>query len=122
MGDFEETPNEFSLSPVRLFYKIGDVAKLIGVESHVIRYWERAFPEISPSRSRSGQRVYTKKDIELLLYIKRLQYEEGYTLDGVKKRLQEEKHATKKVSSKVDLNLIRYIKSRLREISDGIKI
>ncbi|MCX8027139.1 MAG: MerR family transcriptional regulator [Thermodesulfovibrionales bacterium] len=120
MEELEETSNEFSLSPERLFYKIGEVGKILGVEAHVIRYWERLFPEIRPSRSKSGQRVYTKKEIDLLSYIKRLQFDEGYTIQGVKKKLQDRKLSKQEVFKK-NTELVRYIKTRLLEILNSIK-
>lgn len=120
MDDLEENSNEFSLSAEKLFYKIGEVGRLVGVESHVIRYWERLLPELKPNRSKSGQRVYTKKEVALLLYIKKLQYEEGYTIEGVKKKLQEEKQLNKKTSIRQDTELARYIKSRLKTILESI--
>lgn len=121
MEELEETSNEFILSPERLFYKIGEVGKIIGIEAHVIRYWERLFPEIKPSRSKSGQRVYTKKEIDLLLYIKRLQFDEGYTIQGVKKKLQEDRKFSKQEVLKKNTELVRYIKARLLDILNSIK-
>ncbi len=80
-------PQVLRLFPERLFYKIGEASRLVGVESYVLRYWESEFPFLSPRKSKSGQRIYSKKDIDLLLQIKRLLYEERYTIDGVRKRL-----------------------------------
>ncbi len=78
--------------PEKLFYRIGDVSKISGVEPYVLRYWESEFPFIKPRKSVSGQRVYTKKEIELILQIKRLLYEEKYTIDGVRKKFEEMKN------------------------------
>ncbi len=80
-------PQVLRLFPEKLFYKIGEASRLVGVESYVLRYWESEFPLLGPRKSKSGQRVYTKKDIDLLLQIKRLLYEERYTIDGVRKKL-----------------------------------
>jgi DNA-binding transcriptional MerR regulator len=80
-------PQVLRLFPEKLFYKIGEASRLVGVESYVLRYWESEFPFLSPRKSKSGQRIYTKKDIDLLLLIKRLLYEERYTIDGVRKKL-----------------------------------
>jgi DNA-binding transcriptional MerR regulator len=80
-------PQVLRLFPERLFYKIGEASRLVDVESYVLRYWESEFPFLSPRKSKSGQRIYSKKDIDLLLQIKRLLYEERYTIDGVRKRL-----------------------------------
>jgi DNA-binding transcriptional MerR regulator len=73
--------------PEKLYYKIGEVCEILGVEAHVLRYWETEFSNLSPPKSRSGQRTYRPKDIELLLEIRRLLYEEGFTIAGARKRL-----------------------------------
>ncbi len=71
----------------RLYYRIGDVCRIIGVESHVLRYWETEFPSLAPIKNKAGQRTYRPKDIELILTIRRLLYEEGYTIAGARKQL-----------------------------------
>ena len=73
--------------PKKLYYRIGDVCEIIGVEAHVLRYWETEFPGLAPPKNRAGQRTYRPKDIELLLAIRQLLYEEGYTIAGARKRL-----------------------------------
>jgi len=73
--------------PKKLYYKIGDVCRILGVEAHVLRFWETEFPALSPPKSKSGQRTYRPKDIDLLLRIRKLLYEEGYTIAGARKRL-----------------------------------
>jgi DNA-binding transcriptional MerR regulator len=75
--------------PNKLYFRIGEVAKLIGVEPYVLRYWESEFTDIKPSKSKSGQRLYKRRDVELLLKIKELLYEERYTINGAKKRLKD---------------------------------
>lgn len=75
--------------PEKLFYKIGEVSKLTGLKSHVLRYWETEFPRIRPQKSRSGQRLYRRKDVEALLLVKRLLHEERFTIEGAKKKLRE---------------------------------
>lgn len=72
--------------PEKLFYKIGEVGRITGVEPYVLRYWESEFPFLRPRKSRSGQRLYVKKDIETILEIKKLLYDERYTIEGVKKK------------------------------------
>jgi DNA-binding transcriptional MerR regulator len=71
------------------FFRIGAVSRIIGVEPHVLRYWEMEFPQVKPYRPGSNQRTYQKKDIETLLEIRRLLYEEKMTVKGAKKRLRE---------------------------------
>ncbi len=73
--------------PDKLFYKIGEVSKIVGVEAYVLRYWETEFPFLKPRKSKSGQRVYIKKDVEMLLTIKKLLHQERYTIEGVRKKL-----------------------------------
>ena len=75
--------------PDKLFYKIGEVSRLTGVEPYVLRYWESEFQFLRPRKSKSGQRVYVKKDLETILRIKGLLYDERYTIEGVRKRLGE---------------------------------
>jgi DNA-binding transcriptional MerR regulator len=74
-------------TPTKLYYKIGEVCGIVGVEAHVLRYWETEFPGLAPLKSKGGQRTYRPKDIELLLSIRRLLYEEGYTIAGARRRL-----------------------------------
>lgn len=77
------------LVPDKLFYKIGEVSRITAVEPYVLRYWESEFPFLRPRKSKSGQRVYVKKDLETILQIKSLLYDERYTIEGVRKRLGE---------------------------------
>lgn len=72
----------------KLFYKIGEACKLLDIQPYVLRYWETEFPFLSPGKSKSGQRVYSPKEIEIIRRIKALLYEEGYTIAGAKKRLE----------------------------------
>ena len=87
MHDAFGSPQPLRLFPEKLFYKIGEVSRIVGAESYVLRYWETEFPFLSPRKSKSGQRIYTKKDVDLILQIKKLLYEEKYTIDGVRKKL-----------------------------------
>lgn len=74
--------------PSKLFFRIGEVASLVGVEPHVLRYWEREFRSIRPTKSAKGQRVYSRRDVENLLRVRDLLYRDGFTIAGAKKRLQ----------------------------------
>lgn len=74
----------------RLYYKIGEACKALGIQPYVLRYWETEFPALAPSKSRSGQRVYSEKELEIIRRIKELLYEEGYTIAGAKKKLEVE--------------------------------
>lgn len=74
----------------QLYYKIGEACKLLDIQPYVLRYWETEFPDLSPSKSRSGQRVYSEDEIGLIRRIKELLYDEGFTIAGAKKRLETE--------------------------------
>ncbi len=74
----------------RLYYKIGEACKALGIQPYVLRYWETEFPALAPSKSRSGQRVYSEKELEIIRRIKELLYDEGYTIAGAKKKLETE--------------------------------
>lgn len=77
--------------PDKLFFRIGEVSQLVGVEAYVLRYWESEFPGLSPRKSSSGQRMFRRKDVELLLRIKHLLYGQKFTIEGARKALQEKK-------------------------------
>ena len=72
--------------PDKLFFKIGEVSRLTDVKSHVLRYWESEFPMLNPPKNRAAQRVFRKKDIETVLLIKTLLYDENYTISGARNR------------------------------------
>jgi DNA-binding transcriptional MerR regulator len=74
--------------PDKLYFKIGEVSELLGVEPHVLRYWETEFPGLSPKKSGTGHRLYRRKDVELLLRIKDLLYEKRFTIEGARQSLQ----------------------------------
>jgi len=75
--------------PDRLYFKIGDVAQICGVETYVLRFWETQFPQLKPNKSGTGQRLYRRRDVELALRIKNLVHIEGYTLAGARQALQQ---------------------------------
>lgn len=75
--------------PDKLYYKIGEVADLTKVKPYILRYWENEFKIISPRKSLTKQRVYSRRDVELIIEIKRLLYKEKFTLEGAKKRIKE---------------------------------
>src|SRR5215831_9002611 len=76
--------------PEKLFFRIGEVCDLIKVQPHVLRYWETEFPMLAPQKNRAGQRVYRRKDVEMVFRIRDLLYEEKFTIAGAKKRLLDE--------------------------------
>ena len=76
--------------PEKLFFRIGEVCELIKVQPHVLRYWETEFPMLAPQKNRAGQRVYRRRDVEMVVRIRDLLYEEKFTIAGAKKKLMEE--------------------------------
>jgi len=76
--------------PDKLYFKIGEVSDLLGVEAYVLRYWESEFPVLSPKKSGTGHRLYRRKDVELLLRIKHLLYEKRFTIEGARQTLHSE--------------------------------
>ena len=74
--------------PQKLYFRIGEVAGIVGVEPHVLRYWEREFRNIRPTKSARGQRVYSRRDVENLLRVRELLYTQGFTIAGARKQLQ----------------------------------
>ncbi len=77
------------LETTKLYYRIGEVSRITGVKAHVLRYWETEFRWMSPPKSRAKQRLYRKRDIEMVLTLKRLLWEERYTIAGARQRIQE---------------------------------
>lgn len=79
--------------PDKLFFRIGEVSTMLGLEAYVLRYWETEFPSLSPKKSGTGHRLYRRKDVELLLKIKHLLYEKRFTIDGARQYLHAESKA-----------------------------
>jgi DNA-binding transcriptional MerR regulator len=77
--------------PDKLFFRIGEVSQLVGVEPYVLRYWESEFPGLSPKKSNTGQRMFRRKDVEMLLNIKQLLYDKKFTIEGARKALKSDK-------------------------------
>lgn len=85
------------LSIKKLYYSISEVSKITDIEQYVLRYWETEFEQLSPQKNRAGNRIYTNKDIRLILYIKELLREKKYTIEGAKKILEDYEHEKKPV-------------------------
>src|SRR5687768_7957787 len=83
--------------PEKIYFKIGEVCEIVGVQAHVLRYWETEFSMLSPQKNRSGQRSYRRKDVETALRIKQLLYDEMFTIAGARKKLQAEQRETPKL-------------------------
>jgi DNA-binding transcriptional MerR regulator len=107
--------------PEKLYYKIGEVSQITGIEPYVLRYWESEFKIINPMRTRSKQRLYRKRDLELILEIKKLLYQERFTIAGAKKKIRETKGSPEKqlslaLPNKNYRNALLRIKKELEEI------
>jgi DNA-binding transcriptional MerR regulator len=90
--------------PEKIYFKIGEVCELVGVQAHVLRYWETEFPMLSPQKNKSGQRSYRRRDVEIALRIKQLLYVEMFTIAGAKKKLQAESRSGSKSKPAVPSN------------------
>ncbi|MDA8174696.1 MAG: MerR family transcriptional regulator [Nitrospiraceae bacterium] len=102
--------------PDKLFYKIGEVSRIARVEPYVLRYWESEFPSLRPRKNRAGQRVYVKKDLERILHIRDLLYDEKYTIEGVRLKLEAEGLKKTKEQQALSSDTLQYIKKRLGDI------
>src|SRR5687768_18544494 len=111
-----EDPDEGDL-PDRLFFRIGEAAELVGVEPHVLRYWESEFG-LQPERSTSGQRLYRRNDIARFLRIRRLLHDEGFTIAGARKALHD--GSSDPVSSPLDTERLQQAMERIRSVRDRI--
>jgi DNA-binding transcriptional MerR regulator len=87
VGDYPRQAGRIAGGDEKIFYKIGEVSTITGLEPYVLRYWETEFPVLRPRKSRGGQRVYRRKDVENVLRIKQMLYNEGYTISGARKAL-----------------------------------
>ena len=111
---------EADLFATKPFFKIGEVAKLLGVKPHVLRYWESEFPSLKPKKNPSGQRIYTKPDIEAIVEIKNLLYNQRYTISGAKRMLaRQEAEDPGAVSNRTEeafFQEIRYLKEYINKL------
>ena len=119
----QSTPEHLQI-PDKVYFRIGEVSHLVGVDTHVLRYWESEFSLIKPFRGKSKQRLYRRQDVENLLRIKGLLHDEGYTISGARKYLKNldrdhQAEATKISTQAVlqnDKSILPQIKQELREI------
>ena len=103
-------------SPSERTHKVGAVSEITGLPAHVLRYWESEFPELKPGKTRGGQRRYTAEDIELILRIKELVHEQGFTIAGARRRLQAERAAEDGVTMDNVADVLDYVRHELRAI------
>src|SRR5436190_11975173 len=109
--------------PDKLYFRIGEVSRLVGVPHHVLRYWESEFHSLSPKKSGTGHRLYRRKDVELLLQIKHLLYEKRFTIDGARQHLlAEAKNAQKDIKQEQQPLFSDPLPEIRRELSDILKM
>ena len=104
----------------KLYYSIGEVSKMVGLKSYVLRYWETEFKQLSPPKNRAGNRTYRQKDIDLILKIKDLLHGKKFTIEGARSVVSG-KGATELSTEQISKNIIRQLKSELNEILQIIK-
>jgi len=112
--------------PDKLFFKIGEVADIVGVKPHALRYWETEFPALRPKKTRGAHRQYSRKDVELAMLIRQLLHDQGYTIPGARKRIRDlglhqrssppEPRAQREVALRAELLGLR---QQLTELLDG---
>jgi DNA-binding transcriptional MerR regulator len=116
--------------PDKLYFRIGEVSRLAGIKPHVLRFWETEFPGIGPKKSGTGQRLYRRKDVELVLEIKRLLYDKRFTIEGARKFLEDKARnpATEPTAGRSQTELFQEpvpaldeVKKELRAILDMLK-
>ncbi|MDH3356985.1 MAG: MerR family transcriptional regulator [Desulfobacteraceae bacterium] len=108
------TPYQKEL-PDKLYFKVGEVSTIVGVPAYVLRFWESEFNKINPKRTPSGQRLYRKKDVELIIWIKHLLYEKKFTIEGAKQRLKKKPTVQRE---KPPTDILQEICTELQQIRD----
>ena len=105
--------------PVQEFFSIGDVCALTDLKPHVLRYWESQFRFLNPAKNRSGNRVYQRREVELIMLVKHLLYTEKYTIDGARQRIEEQRRAGSlrtDARAALDVQMIRDLERQLQSI------
>jgi DNA-binding transcriptional MerR regulator len=106
------------LIPEKLYFRIGEVARLCRLPAYVLRFWETEFPQLKPVKSSTGQRMYRRRDVENVVRIKQLLYEDGYTIAGARQHLRDEGKGDKK---QVALPFMTGSPANLRQIRQGLQ-
>lgn len=109
-----DTPYQTEL-PDKLYFKVGEVSSIVGVPAYVLRFWESEFKKINPKRTPSGQRLYRKRDVELILWVKHLLYEKKFTIEGAKQHL---KSMSPEKPEKLSTDILEEISIELQKIRD----
>ena len=115
------SPRATASEPVQEFYSIGEVCELTGLKPHVLRYWESQFRFLSPAKNRSGNRVYQRREVELIQLVKHLLYTEKYTIEGARQKVDEHRRKGEirgVARAALELQTIAAVEQELREILD----
>jgi DNA-binding transcriptional MerR regulator len=106
------------LIPDKLYFRIGEVASLCHLPAYVLRFWESEFPQLKPVKSSTGQRMYRRRDVESVLHIKRLLYEQGFTISGARQQLRTE---TKSEKSQATIPFPAHSAAEIQHIRQGLR-
>lgn len=109
----------------KAYYSIGEVCDLVGLKSHVLRYWETQFDVLRPNKNRAGNRVFRPKDIEVILLVKHLLYDEKYTIEGANQKIREMKEAGELEEGRQDVlqpEFLSEMKGELRELRETLTL
>jgi DNA-binding transcriptional MerR regulator len=117
-GNSKSSKTSEILIPEKLYFRIGEVARLCRLPAYVLRFWETEFPQLKPVKSNTGQRMYRRRDVESVVRIKQLLYEEGYTIAGARQHLRDEVKGDKK---QVALPFMASSPANLRQIRQGLQ-
>jgi len=118
------TPRVTAQEPVQEFYSIGEVCELTDLKPHVLRYWESQFKFLSPAKNRSGNRVYQRREVELIQLVKHLLYTEKYTIEGARQKVDEHRRKGEirgVARAALELQTIAAVERELREILDVLE-
>ena len=104
--------------PDKQFFKIGEVSRILGVKAHVLRYWETEFSSLRPQKTRTNQRLYRRRDVEILVQIKQLLHDDGYTIAGANKRLRQVLRGEHRVDQQEMIKLLEGVRGQVAELLD----
>ncbi len=119
----KNNPVQLSMTPIpdKMFFKIRDVAGIVGVKPHVLRYWESEFPTLGPKKNRNGQRMYTRKDIEMALEIRSLLHAEKFSIAGARQKLKKKRSAKSSNGDSLALVALKTIRKDLTSLLKSLK-
>lgn len=102
--------------PDKLYFKIGEVSELLGLPTHVLRFWETEFKRIKPKRTSAGQRQYRKRDVEFILRVKHLLYEKGFTISGARQHLRRKQDFIEELPQALSVSELRHELEQIRKL------